>query len=265
MEKILNRILLLFFLKNNNMNPNLRMTIIVLFFLASAQHTSAQANPYSFIDNIPLPDGFTRIAADKNSFTEWLRLLSLNKNKTVYLYNGLPKKNQAAQFAVINISVGNKDLQQCADAVMRLRAEYLYSQKRFGEISFRDNNNASYKIGALTDRKHFDDYLDHVFAKCGTLSLVKQLGQIDNISEVKPGDVLIQGGSPGHAMIVVDMAVNNSGKKIYLLAQSYMPAQDIHIVINPVDKQLTPWYELNDNTISTPEWVFPKRHFRAWP
>ena len=48
------------------------------------------------------------------------------------------------------------------------------------------------------------------------------------------GDVLIQGGSPGHAVIVVDMAENPAtGEKLYLLAQSYMPAQDIQSAGEP--------------------------------
>jgi hypothetical protein len=213
-----------------------------------------------------VPEGFTRIATKNGSFAEWLRRLTLKKNKMVYLYNGLPKKNQTAQFAVVNMSVGNKDLQQCADAVMRLRAEYLYSEKRFKEINFWDNNNTDYTLGTLTDRKHFDQYLYNVFVKCGTLSLEKQLKPVEDVNKIQPGDILIQGGSPGHAMIVVDMAVNpSSDKKIYLLAQSYMPAQDIHIVINPVNKSTNPWYELNNNTILTPEWVFQKGHFRTWP
>jgi hypothetical protein len=65
-------------------------------------------------------------------------------------------------------------------------------------------------------------------------------------------------------MIVADIATNISGKKIYLLAQSYMPAQDVHIVINPMNKNISPWYELNDETVNTPEWVFPSGHFKTW-
>ncbi|HLK28363.1 MAG TPA: DUF4846 domain-containing protein [Puia sp.] len=246
------------------MKPNLRMTIILSIFCALSKPLFSQTNPYASICNIPLPEDYSRVETDKNSFAEWLRNLSLKKSKTVYLYNGVPKKNQSAQFAVIDISVGNKDLQQCADAVMRLGAEYLYAQKRFDEIIFQDNNHHAYKLGSITDRKHFDNYLDNVFAMCGTLSLEKQLKKIKAINELQPGDVLIQGGSPGHAMMVVDVAVNNSGKKIFLLAQSYMPAQDIHIVINPVNKKLSPWFELSDETIYTPEWVFGKGHFRTW-
>jgi len=129
------------------MKPNMRIAIILpLFvvinqthqgkinFIANSQKSSVEENPYADISEIPLPAGFSRILFEKKSFADWLRTLSLKKSKIVYLYNGLPKRNQSAQFAVINISVGNKDLQQCADAVMRFRAEYLYSQKRFGEI-----------------------------------------------------------------------------------------------------------------------------------
>ena len=246
------------------MKPNLRMAIILSFLPVSVQNTFSQSNPFSTVIDIPVPRGYSRTTCEKKTFTQWLRNLALKKSKTVYLYNGIPKRNQAAQFAVIDISVGNKDLQQCADAVMRLRAEYLYSQKRFSEIIFCDNNKHEYKLGKLTDRKHFDEYLENVFAKCGTLSLEKQLDQISNLNELKPGDVLIQGGSPGHAMIVIDAAMNKNGKKIYMLAQSYMPAQDIHIVINPLNQNLSPWFELNDNTIYTPEWVFEKGHFKTW-
>ena len=264
MEKIFNKVLRSFLLKNNNMNPNLRNAIILPFIFLHFQVTFSQQNLYSFIRDIPLPEGYSRVIANKNSFSEWLRNLSLKKSKTVYLYNGTPKRNQSAQFAVIDISVGNKNLQQCADAVMRLRAEYLYAEKRFSEISFSDNNHHEYKLNDLTNRKHFDNYLDNVFAKCGTLSLEKQLKSLDKINDVEPGDVLIQGGSPGHAMIIVDMAVNKFGKKVILLAQSYMPAQDIHIVINPTNKNLSPWFELNNDTMITPEWVFPKGHFKKW-
>ena len=62
------------------------------------------------------------------------------------LYNGSPKGNQSAHAAVFNVDVGNQDLQQCADAVMRLRAEYLFGKGRYEEIHFNFTNgfNADY-------------------------------------------------------------------------------------------------------------------------
>jgi hypothetical protein len=78
--------------------------------------------------------------------------------------------------------------------------------------------------------------------------------------------VFIQKKNPyGHAVIVVDMAENNEGSKIYLLAQSYMPAQSIHILKNMGDSGLSPWYKISaDNEIITPEWTFLKGDLRRF-
>jgi hypothetical protein len=223
-------------------------------------------NPYASVAAIPLPPGFTRVHADSSSFTGWLRRLPLKKNKTVYLYNGILKRNQAAQFAVVDISVGDKDLQQCADAVIRLRAEYLYARKTVAAIDFTDNNLTHYRLPAGANRNTFNKYLEKVFSYCGTASLEKQLVSVNDFNSVAAGDVLIKGGSPGHAMQVIDVAQSATGKRIYLLAQSYMPAQDIHVVVNPANGKISPWYEINTAPlIETPEWIFKKENLKKWP
>ena len=214
-------------------------------------------NPFKQIQAIPLPAGFERIKEDSGSFTGYLRTIGLKAQTTVYLYNGQQKHNQTAQYALLNISVGNTDLQQCADAVMRLRSEYLYAQKQFDQIIFRDNGNTVYTFTAPYNREHFDKYLNRVFSMCGSASLSKQLKPVNNFADIEPGNVLIRGGFPGHAVIVMDIAINNTGKKIYLLAQSYMPAQDIHVLKNPMNEYLSPWYEVHDDLIiQTPEYTF---------
>ncbi|RYY42631.1 MAG: hypothetical protein EOO06_20895 [Chitinophagaceae bacterium] len=88
------------------------------------------------IQKIPLPAGYKRISHPLHSFAGWLRDLPLKEDKTVYLYNGQLKRNQSAQFAVLDVSVGNRDLQQCADAVMRLRAEYLFERQQYSSLLF---------------------------------------------------------------------------------------------------------------------------------
>ena len=234
-------------------------TIILPFFMHWPD------NPYPNIGHIPLPAGFERVPAPPGSFAAWLRQLPLKKDKTVHLYNGLPKVNQSAQFAVLAVSVGKKDLQQCADAVMRLRAEYLYGCGRAGEIDFADNNHTHYLLPPGTCRQDFDRYLEKVFSRCGTLSLSSQL-QAKDIKNIAPGDVFIYGGSPGHAMLVTDVAVNKSGQKIFLLSQSYMPAQEIHVVVNPANRPLSPWYAVSDAPgLETPEWTFSTRQLKSWP
>jgi Domain of unknown function (4846) len=223
-------------------------------------------NTYPHIEAIPLPAGYTRIPSEKNAFSNWLRQIPLKANKTVFIYNGQLKSNQQAQFAVLDISVGKKDLQQCADAVMRLRAEYLYSHRQFASIDFVDNENNHYLLNANPTRPEFDRYLNRVFAYCGSLSLSKQLKTVANFNDILPGDVLIKGGSPGHAMQVMDVAIDTNGNKIYLLSQSYMPAQDIHVVINPVNNLLSPWYSASElEIIQTPEWAFKTSQLKRWP
>jgi Domain of unknown function (4846) len=220
---------------------------------------------YITIGNITVPPGYTRVAAAAGSFAAWLRDVSLKKEKAVYLYNGKLKPNQSAQFAVIDIPVGSKNLQQCADVVMRLRAEYLFAQKKFGNIAFMDYSGKWYKWTGTTNRPAFDNYLQNVFGWCGSASLEKQLKPVENFNDITAGNVFIQGGFPGHAMIVVDVAVNEKGNKAFMLAQGYQPAQDIHVVNNPMNNSLNPWYEVNDeNLIITPEWRFYKSHLRRW-
>lgn len=115
------------------------------------------------------------------------------------------------------------------------------------------------------DRNSFERYLETVFGWCGSVSLQKQLLPVNDLAKMKPGDVFIKGGFPGHAMIVMDVAVNTKGEKVFMLAQSYMPAQDIHVVINPLNAGLSPWYDTKTaGLVITPEWQFAATGLRTW-
>jgi Domain of unknown function (4846) len=220
---------------------------------------------YKKISDIKPPAGYTRLRSDANSFSSWLRERPLKKDKQVFLYNGTLKPNQSAQFAVLDIAVGKKDLQQCADVVMRLRAEYLFANKRYNDIAFIDFSGKWYKWSGGGNRSSFEIYLQQVFGWCGSASLEKQLKPVNDFFQINPGDVLVQGGFPGHAVIVADMATNENGNKVYLLIQGYQPAQDIHVLNNPVNNDLNPWYEVNSNElIITPEWRFMHKNLMTW-
>lgn len=240
------------------------------------------------VGDIPLPSGYVRIKAGPHSYAAFLRMLLLKKDRTVYLYNGHRKHNQRAQYAVLALDVGDKDLQQCADAVMRLRAEYLLEQQQSGAIAFRFSN------GFLCDYQHYAEgyrlafkgnqcawvkqqpadrsyqgfrrYLDLVYSYAGTRSLYSQLKPVP-FASLTSGQVLIQTGEPyGHAVTVMDIACHpGTGDTIFLLSQSYMPAQDIHILRNPMDPKLSPWYSMRtEGDIYTPEWAFSKEDLRAF-
>ena len=226
--------------------------------------TLPDVNNYRSISDIPLPPGYSRIKYPTSSFAAWLRMVKLKKDKHVHLFDGSLKKDQSAQFAVLDISVGHQDLQQCADAIIRLRAEYFYSLAQYDNIRFTDNDNKVYQFKKPYNRNTFLEYLNRVFSMCGSASLEKQLLKHVEFKEVIPGDVLIYGGYPGHAEIVMDCAVNEVGSKIYILAQSYMPAQDIHVLVNPTSS-LSPWYLVDDHShIQTPQYTFSRTALKRW-
>jgi hypothetical protein len=58
-------------------------------------------------------------------------------------------------------------------------------------------------------------------------------------------------------VIVVDMVENPDGQKLVLLAQSYMPAQEIQVLMNPMNGNLSPWYNLEERLkVYTAEYTF---------
>jgi len=219
---------------------------------------------YPDVKSIPVPEGYTRIEVTEGSFGDYLRNSELKtENNKVYLYNGNLKYNQSAQFAVLKIDAGTRDLQQCADAVMRLRGEYLFYKKQYSDIHFNflsDGKPRYFKTYAKGDFSHkkFRRYMDYIFSYANTASLKKELKKVDSPGNIQIGDVFIQRGNPyGHAVTVMDIAKNELGEIIFMLSQSYMPAQDIHILKNPNNKNLSPWYKIkNTGELNTPEWTF---------
>lgn len=229
----------------------------------------AVTTPDILESRIPPPAGFARIPATTGSWDEWLRALPLKpKDSPVLLYTGGPKRRQDVHAAVIDIDVGKRDLQQCADAIMRLRAEWLWSLGRKSDIAFNNTDGSRMKLaGRGSDYKSFRKYMDLVFAYAGTYSLERELKPVASLADLKTGDVFIKGGFPGHAVLVVDTAINAAtGEKRFLLVQSYMPAQEMHVLRNPKATDGSPWYPASfDGDLVTPEWTFLRTSLRRWP
>jgi len=266
---------------------------IVLWVMAAAAWAAAPpqpASPYRWLDaydpaeslaaRIAPPAGYQRTAAEAGTFEDWLRHLPLKKGTPpVHLYNGQEKAGPAVHVAVVDIDVGNRDLQQCADSAIRLRAEYLWAAGRGKEIRFHftsgdradytkwlegfspvvTGNTVRWVRGPARPDTHatLRAYLDVVFAYAGTRSLAKETRRVD-AADMQIGDLFVEAGSPGHAVVVVDMAVcPDTGKKVFLLAQGYMPAQDIHVLKNPAGSGA--WYDLDfGDTLRTPAWTFKR-------
>jgi hypothetical protein len=252
---------------------------------------AAQANVGrdTIAQRIAPPAGFERRPVPPDSFTAWLRDLPLKPaGAPVLLYTGALKFRQDVHAAVIDIDVGTRDLQQCADAAMRLRAEWQFASGRAREIAFNDTGAAkpiafsrwmagerphisgkalSWSRSAAPDASYasFRRYMDTVFTWAGTYSLEREMRPVP-LAEIEAGDLFIKGGFPGHAVIVADVAENRTtGEKRFLLLQSFMPAQEIHILKNGQAADGSPWYPLDfGDKLVTPEWVFLRDSLRRW-
>ncbi|MEM6719635.1 MAG: DUF4846 domain-containing protein [Bacteroidota bacterium] len=217
------------------------------------------------------PKDYERVPLDKSHFGSYLRKLPLKPfNSKVKYYDGREKYNNNVYISVVDMEIGTRDLQQCADAVMRLRGEFLFEQKRLQDIHFTfvsDGKPRYFKKYAKGDHsyKKFRRYMNYIFAYANTASLRKELAKVPNIQDVQVGDVFIQQGNPfGHAVIVVDVAKNAQGKKIFIIAQSYMPAQETQILVNNQNTELSPWYVAKKGTLNTPEWTFDSSDLRRF-
>ena len=233
------------------------------------------------------PLNYQRTKAENISFQDYLRNLNLKPvGSKVLFYDGSTKPNNDVYEAVVDLPIGTKNLHQCADAVMRLQAEYLWNQKKYDQIHFNftngfrvdysewmkgkriivDGNKTSWinKNNPSNTYEDFWNYLEIIFTYAGTASLERELLPV-NIQEAEIGDILIQGGHPGHAVIIVDKAtLESTGKNVYMLAQSYMPAQELQILKNPENERMSPWMELKEGSIRTPEWGFESGDLRRF-
>lgn len=232
------------------------------------------------------PEGYVREKTATNSFANYLQNLPLKPAGSKVKYYDGQLKLKDVYAAVVDMEISNQDLQQCADAILRLRGEYFYSIQAYDQISFSltngfrmnytewtkgnrivVNGNKTYwsrKTTPSNTYKDFRNYMEFVFIYAGTISLESSLESKD-IEDLSIGDVFIVSGSPGHAVIVVDVAVNSSGEKVFLLAQSYMPAQEIQILKNSTDSELSPWFSADFvGKLITPEWTFEATDLKTW-
>jgi len=226
-----------------------------------------------------LPEGFERVYND--DYSKFLRQFPLKKDNIVKLYDGRNKYNNNIWDAVFDYDIGKGDLHQCADAVLYMRANFLFKQGltenlHYNFVSGFKANYSDYithyykvegnKVSLVSRNNILKDnpetlrkWLRQIYSYSNTWSIDKYDSYSINILEMKPGDFFIKSNPPptvGHAINVVDFAVNSiTKKKIFMLSQSYMPAQETHILINPENGSV--WYSLDEfKDIKTPEWPF---------
>jgi hypothetical protein len=270
---------------------SLMMSLVVPVMLSSS---AAWAGSATVGERFPPPPGFTRVATDVGSFGRYLQSLSLlPPGSPVRAFHGGAVAAPWAE-AVVDLDVGSRDLQQCADTAIRLYAEYQrargatqtlsfhatsgdplpWSRYRAGERAVATGRRLSWQrvgavvgvVGVVGDDDDIDEavwrsWLDAVFTYAGSMSLVMDTIAVGGA--VRPGDLLVVGGSPGHVLVVLDVATASGGTadghERWLLGQGFMPAQSFHVL---------GWYAPDDaGAITVPSWPRPfertsRRRFR---
>jgi hypothetical protein len=236
----------------------------------------------------PAPAGFSRVPVEGGSFAQWLRGLPVRTDRQLVLsHSGLPLPAPAA--AVVVLDLGEGDLQQCADTILRLHAEYLWAQGRAEQAGYHfTSGDLSTWVGWVAGERYrvagsrverlpgpnrredhgsYRSWLQFVFQYAGTLSLPLDSQPVPRDESLAAGDFFVQGGSPGHAVMVMDVAESGDGRRVGLIGQGYTPAQELHVLHDDgpevVDRV---WFALpddGDGALSTPTWSpFPRR--AAW-
>jgi len=256
--------------------------------LARYTWLSADARVRPLEEAFPPPEGYTRVPVERGSFGAWLRGLPLRPEGTPVLsHRGgeILAGDDRRLAAVAELDVGTANLQQCADSVIRLHAEWLWASNQRERIAYRfaSGHEASWAKYAAGDRARvsgakvewvrsgaadasrpaFRAYLDLVFTYAGTVSLAPLKGRPGQ-GDVRPGDFFVLGGSPGHAVLVLDVAANAEGHRVALVGQGFMPAQDFHVLARANGDGA--WFPLDGDTVATPFWKpFPWSSLRRFP
>lgn len=235
-----------------------------------------QAGYVSLAQRIPVPPGYTRMAAARGSYAYWLRHLPLLPERTpVRSYTKeiiLPGTHRYLA-AVVDLDVGHRDRQHCSDSIMRLRGEFLFASSRADRARFRwagrrrfgysmwrrglrpvkHGRTWSFESKARPSRgyRSYRRYLGYMFSWTGTQHMMAE-PRVQPES-IQAGDFFIQGGSPGHAVIVLDLARSARGKLVGLIGQGFIPAQDLHVLRG---ERGAVWFPLDAAVlaIKTPLW-----------
>ncbi|MBI2392529.1 MAG: hypothetical protein HYV09_23290 [Deltaproteobacteria bacterium] len=237
----------------------------------------------------PAPAGFVRVPVSSGSFGEFLRALPLAApGSPVLTYQGkvLHDSSHPNVAAVVAIDVGKADLQQCADSVIRMHAEWQWSLGRrdqryataggpamsfakylAGERTYWKDGKLAIKNVGATPAKHegFRAWLDQVFGSANTASLAKEAKPVA-VADLRPGDFVVMPGVPfGHAVLVLDLARAPDGRRVALLGQGFMPAQSFHVLRRSPKET---WFVIDEASgkLETPFWEpFPWSALRRLP
>jgi hypothetical protein len=218
------------------------------------------------VERIPPPAGFARVEAPPGSFADWLRCLPLMPPETpVTAAKGevILRADHASLAAVVALQPQTTKTLSASNMLVRLRAEYLWAIGKADDAAFHftsghlstwqswaqgerptvHGRDVAISKGAPADasRTNYCGYLESIFRYGTVYSL---LLDTDKSAEATPegGDVFVRPGRPGHAVMILDVAVGPQGQVRVLLGEGGTPAQTFHVLRY---SQSDPWFPLS--------------------
>ena len=238
---------------------------IILLNLGLAQAETVQ-------EAYPPPSGSQTLRAD--AFGSWLQELEmLPQGSPILAYDGREIHHRGRP---IDLGLVRGDLQQCADSAIRLRAEWLKATnapvstlsfyatsgdplpwQRFldGERPYATNNRIHWR--QESNPPGWEEWLRAVFTWAGTRSLAAY--ETIPVTEPRAGDLLVEPGSPGHAVVILNVATRGD-QLFFLLGEGYMPAQQFHVEHGPHEG----WWEWKETGLRLPAFHMGPDSLRRW-
>ena len=234
---------------------------------------------------VNVPSGYTRVSAEQGTLGSFLREYAMKEhNAKVLLYDGSEKDDQTAHAGIFMLPIENRNLQQYADSIMRVYAEYYLSTKQYEKIVFGysdgfkaeyakwiEGNGINVKDGKAkwvkNDKNNntydsFKEYMRLVFAYAGIWSMKDESSAIE-LKDARIGDVFFATDDGGRVAMIVDICQSEDGKKAYLLASGGKPAQEFVLLSNPLHAD-DPWYYEDEMVypLDTPEFDYKEGSLR---
>ena len=232
-----------------------------------------------------VPETFNRVQYLEKSFSNYIQQYALKPyGSKIVNYDGKDYLYQKGHVGILEVPVPSNGLQQCADALIRLRAEYLWEQNRKDEIGFNftsghycswteyangyrpkvNGNKVTFSKTAQTNhsKENFYKYLNLIYTYSGTQSLFDELPEVASVKNLEVGDMVVKPGFPGHIVMIADKATNANGEILFILAQGNTPAQSVHVLKNLNDATISPWYHIEkDAFLEIPTYYFDQTKF----
>ena len=252
---------------------SIKILFCILFLVSHINIVSAQSFEselkQTVIQRFSEPQGFQRIKVAEGSFADWLRNLPLKTPGSPVLdFKGciFKQADDSTVAAVIDLDIQGRRLEQCMDILLRLHSSYFTEIRKQDSLAFPmpDGLMLPWKKWhrgwrpefkglhfylahkAVTDKsqQNFQSWLNEIYANIGSHTFYHYYKTIP-LADFQIGDFIVRKNRKGHAVMILDMAVNPQGQKMVMVGQGDTPACEFYILKN---RDGSVWFPVNPNS-----------------